>query len=373
MTKRVIFAILTLIFTAAQAYRTDSDNPKAYAAITKPHSQQLYGDRKPVYLMKLKLTRQQIQGILDYQPKPSLKLKDDHLPSRVVIGMNGTPVLYQGHHGDCVIFALTGAIDALLGKGDYVSQLCHLELASYLQEHSQFYVDGWSGSDPHLELAQILQMGIVSTEKQRNYSCAGVREYPIEADNFGNSMSLDEYKQLAEPVMKPPSGASDFMSQELLTLNDRILGLDANPNPANPKALYDGNKTLHELKTFLAKVEQKSQPGNLIGISIFATILPVDYCFAGACATTHQKYDTWALTDAIDHLGPSDFAGHEMIIIGYDDNAVAYDQDNKPHKGLLILRNSWGDDVGDGGNFYMTYDFFKKFVLEADMLFKPKY
>ncbi len=29
-----------------------------------------------------------------------------------------------------------------------------------------------------------------------------------------------------------------------------------------------------------------------------------------------------------------------------------------------MIRNSWGDEVGDHGNYYMTYDFFKKFVMD---------
>jgi C1A family cysteine protease len=66
-------------------------------------------------------------------------------------------------------------------------------------------------------------------------------------------------------------------------------------------------------------------------------------------------------------------AGHEMIIIGYDDNAIAVDQDGNSHQGLLFLRNSMGDDVGDNGNNYMSYDFFEKFVDEVQVIYKPDY
>jgi len=45
----------------------------------------------------------------------------------------------------------------------------------------------------------------------------------------------------------------------------------------------------------------------------------------------------------------SEFSGHEMLITGYDDNAVAKDENGYEHRGLLTLRNSWGEDVGDHG------------------------
>src|SRR3989338_2283243 len=50
------------------------------------------------------------------------------LPSKVKVGMQLTHVLDQGYHGSCVTFAVTAALDAALGAGDYISQLCNLEL-----------------------------------------------------------------------------------------------------------------------------------------------------------------------------------------------------------------------------------------------------
>ena len=34
-----------------------------------------------------------------------------------------------------------------------------------------------------------------------------------------------------------------------------------------------------------------------------------------------------------------ELAGHEMVIVGYDDNATAVDNTGKEHRGLLKLRN----------------------------------
>lgn len=46
----------------------------------------------------------------------------------VDLAMNDVPVLDQGSYGTCVTFASTGALDALVGQGDYIDQQCSLEL-----------------------------------------------------------------------------------------------------------------------------------------------------------------------------------------------------------------------------------------------------
>jgi len=56
------------------------------------------------------------------------------------------------------------------------------------------------------------------------------------------------------------------------------------------------------------------------------------------------------------------------VITGYDDLAVAIDDQGRIHKGLLTLRNSWGKNVGDHGDFYMSYDYFKLLVLEVQQI-----
>jgi C1A family cysteine protease len=121
-------------------------------------------------------------------------------------------------------------------------------------------------------------------------------------------------------------------------------------------------KVLNQVKENLAK-------GNRVTFGTFLVIGP--YCSAGACANYKSKQDTWALTKDIE-LPPYFTGGHEMVIIGYDDNAVATDNEGKQHQGLLTLRNSWGDDVGDHGNYYMTYDYFMKFAGEVQVIAEMK-
>ncbi|HHT0592672.1 TPA: hypothetical protein ACTXXA_001638 [Legionella anisa] len=77
------------------------------------------------------------------------------------------------------------------------------------------------------------------------------------------------------------------------------------------------------------------------------------------------KYKTWRYKDiwvlTLEIIADVDYveAAIEMVITGYDDNAVAVDNHGVKHKGLLFLRNSWGTSVGDDSEFYMSYDYFK--------------
>ncbi len=311
---------------------------------------------KQVYLMRLNLTAQQILNLFQHntlQTSKKMAASAASLPSSIDLGMNGIPVLDQGKHGTCVTFANTAAIDALLGKGDYISQLCQLELGSYLEKRG-YYASGWEGSFGPWILNQMLQFGIINKDNQVIHACSGVTEYPVNLRAYtGNAMSLNDYKAMSEDI----SDRIYWLS--LLDTSERF----SPTNPIkNPNHSFDGDKVLMQVKTALtAAAASETYTSRLT----FAVILPVSHCYAGACAQFHKANDTWVLTNAIINDPDSELGGHEMVITGYDDNATVTDDEGKVHKGLLILRNSWGTDVGDNGTFYMTYDFFQQFVDEV--------
>ena len=68
------------------------------------------------------------------EARTSALAKLSGLPPSVQLGMENVPVLNQGIHGSCVTFAVTAAIDAVIKKGDYISQLCPLQLGQYLKK-----------------------------------------------------------------------------------------------------------------------------------------------------------------------------------------------------------------------------------------------
>ena len=57
-----------------------------------------------------------------------------------------------------------------------------------------------------------------------------------------------------------------------------------------------------------------------------------------------------------------------MVLTGYDDKATAKDNNGKVYRGLFTLRNSWGPQIGDHGDFYMSYDYIKYLIIEAQRI-----
>lgn len=307
----------------------------------------LISTKKAIYLMPLPFSTQQKKKLLTPQTA-NLKStsQSDDLPPSVNNGMNGVPVLDQGMHGSCVTFATTAAIDALLGQGDYVSQLCNLELGSYIEPRS-YMPSGWNGSLGGIVLNQMMTYGIVNKTKQTNQGCAGIKQYPLMDSSEGIPMSLDEFKQKSEILV------DRIYWEQMLSYQQRFSWTSAT----------QAEMALQRVKRSLAE----KQPNTDTRLT-FAVALPVDYCSVGACGTYHMPKDSWVMSNAIKNDVNPELGGHEMVIIGYDDNAVAVDNEGAQHKGLLIIRNSWSTAAGDQGNYYMSYDFFKQFVWEVQKI-----
>ena len=264
------------------------------------------------------------------------------LPSKIQLGMNHVPVLDQGQHGSCAMFANTAAIDAILNRGDYISQLCLLQLGQHL-EHFGYHSSGWNGSiGPHI-LQQIQAFGIISKTTQTNVGCGGLKDYPTYEQTPETDMSLSDYHALSEPVL-----TTQFAWSPLLDFYQVFLDQT------------DPEDTLEKVKTALSNHDRLS-----MGVLLFGP----EYGVAGAIAQHHTANDTWVLpSDMSDMLFWSMFGGHAMIITGYDDEAIALDPEGHKHRGLLTLRNSWGEHIGDHGDFYMSYDYFKTLAIEVQRL-----
>jgi hypothetical protein len=362
--KTLVVEIILLTFFSTSSFAIEFDAPipakvflqpktiRATTAASQP------SPTKTVYLMNFKLTPAQYSQFTTFQPLNSkLTQSSTVLPSKVDVGMNNTPVLDQGQHGSCVTFAITGAIDALLRKGDYVSQLCSLAVGSYMEKYG-YYPSGWDGSVGGMVINQLLQLGIVKKSKQKENTCGGLREYPVNSINNSTPMPLEEYNALSENL------TDHILYRPIITLYDRFVwGKDM---PKQSAAI------LQQVKESLANKLDPSDPNSARRLTL-AVMLPVNHCSSGACGSYHARFDTWALTDAIKNDQDGAFGGHEMIITGYDDDAVVYDNAGKAHKGLLTLRNSWGADAGDKGNYYMSYEFFRQFLVEVHELMWGKF
>ncbi len=286
------------------------------------------------------LARQSAEAL--ESPAPEATLKGQHAPSQVQLGMNKVPVMDQGQHGTCATFAVTAALNAALDAGDYISQTCHLQLGQHLEQFG-YNPSGWNGSLGPLVLEQIRAFGIVNKDTQKRVGCGGLTEYPTAEDTPVEGMTLSAFHNMSEPL------ADDVAWTPLVDIYQIVL------DRTEPQ------KTLDAVKTALRNNDRLT-----FGVLLFH----LNEGIAGAVAKHHGPNDTWVLTPAVidDIKQQKNYGGHAMIITGFDDHASAVDKDGRWHKGLLTVRNSWGADVGDGGDFYMSYDYFKALKTEVQRI-----
>lgn len=343
--------LLTSILFSSHSFamQIDDEHPvKSTITVSQKTTPQglVAATKRTVYLMNVKLTAREKKIISrPVTLNSNIKLTNE-LPAKNGFDMGNMPVLDQGMHGSCVTFAVTGALDALINKTDEVSQLCNLELGRYLKLRG-YMPSGWNGSYGPIVIDQIIRFGYVPKETQLAKSCAGEREYVLnDEEEIGQPMRLEEFKTKSQDISKV------IFPLKLLSVQERFMGDDIQS--------YDPASLLARVKKGL---NQTSESKSLVVVGV---LLPNSANGPGPQASFHVDHDTWAVTSDID--ADNIVGGHEMIITAYDDNAVAYDQSGKVHKGLLTLRNSWGEQNGDHGNYYMTYDFFAQFVMEANQL-----
>ena len=262
------------------------------------------------------------------------------------IAMNNVPVLDQGQHGSCATFATTAALDAVLGKKDYISQLCNLELGSYLESKDSNYPSGWEGSTNEIVLTQIKDNGIIKKADQLSTGCR--------FDNKPEQYNLTDQSETGLPVTKALFVAHSEMVMSSISYVPLFNPDDAFSNQVNMTNVLNN------------KVKPAINKGHRI---VFGTLIDEKIGGNGLGGSYKARNDTWALTSLIQKHAKNKnniHAGHAMVITGYDDNAVMTDTDGKKHTGILTLRNSWSAQYGDQGNYYMTYDYFKKMVTEAE-------
>ncbi|MFJ1268110.1 C1 family peptidase [Legionella lytica] len=270
------------------------------------------------------------------------------MPAQKQLGMNGVPVLDQGYFGTCVTFANTAAIDAILGKGDYISQLCLLQLGNYKYSYT---ASGWSGSLNRSILSRLEDHGFVSKETQRTVGCGGLNEYPGNEDETPRSaISFDSYHKISEDLIDNKIYSAPILDAYKVMLTNEV----------------DTQELIGEIKQAINR-EQR--------VTMVSFLPAIDLGLAGAVGKHHEVNDTWVLSTTIEReLYQYPFmAGHSMIITGYDDNATAVDDLGRVHTGLFTLRNSWGEQLGDKGDFYMSYDYFKVLGFEANQIIYDEY
>ncbi len=296
---------------------------------------------KKVTLMKIEMTSA-LENTFKKNLSRHLLLKTSSPSAQSIqLNMNDIPVADQGYHGSCVVFAVTAALSAIQGKP--MSELCTLSLGQYIESNGH-RSSGWHGQIIRNIMSRLEDFGVVTLEQQKQLGCGGMIEYPTKEFNFPNPMSPEEYHNMSQSLddIGLYSWSNYFDINQWINKNipgEQILSLTKN-------ALNHRHRVV-------------------IGV-----LIPGLFGNLGALGNHHVENDTWVITSEIqDLIADIDtnswvWGGHAMVITGYDDNAISIDDEGQEHKGLLTLRNSWGEEAGDHGNFYMSYDYFMHLALE---------
>ncbi|MBX9836879.1 MAG: C1 family peptidase, partial [Silvanigrellaceae bacterium] len=219
------------------------------------------------------------------------------------------PVLDQGAHGTCVTFAATAALNAKIKQGDYIDQQCSLALNKFLGN------DYWNGAYTAVQILEPLKKYGIIPKNQ----CFGTKYAKT-----SQKVSPTQYMTKSD---KSYAGQITYHYTEKASADVVKATLKAGYRVAIGTALADTSDPI-SVNGFDVKI--KGSSGNYDG-GLWACKQPgnsTNYC-------------------------DDQNAGHEVVIIGYDDKQQ-----------LFKIRNSWGTYAGEKGNYYMSYAFFNAMVMD---------
>jgi hypothetical protein len=303
------FLLLIQVLVSA-FYQTEANN--SYEVLGKKHvvirtsNQEKTIALHPVKLSSIYLNRTNLtESELDYTKGVT---SFNRSFGAVDLGMNSVPVLDQGAEGTCVTFSSIAALDALLKIGDFISPQCALEL--YLSLGNNY----WDGAyDASNIIDPLITYGVVF-EKQCDHS------YPTPNVSMDPKIYTTKY---ADPTV---------LLKHVISIHYDSLNID------QIKEIIDRKHRL-----IMAFALQDSFPNGfdiaINGVNISGGLW--------ACQQPGSENYCQNLSDS-----------HESVVIGYDDSQQ-----------LLKIRNSWSSDLGDEGDFYMTYKFFKIMSLDGNEIY----
>lgn len=220
----------------------------------------------------------------------------------VDLGMANVPVRDVGANGDSSVFSTVSALNAKLKLPSLIDVNCTNAL---LRTIDPFFVT------PEKTLDTLKEFGIVFERK--NLNC-------------GYKISKEEYLKISN---KNYSSLISYKSYQKLNIDDLKL------------ALKNGRRAV--IETSLA--DNSGDPISVNGFNL--KFIGNSKVYDGGLYACQQPQST-------ENYCSEEKAGIFLIAIGYDDNQQ-----------LIKLRNSWGVDAGDHGDYYMTYSFYEKMASNS--------
>lgn len=346
--------MISLAFSTSLALATN--NPSIHLLQLKSS----HSPSRTVAAMPIKLT----PAVFEMQRTRNVHLKkstrntvEDHLPSEVNLTMNGVPVLDQGSYATCVTFAVTAAIDAQINKGDYISQLCLLQLSRSVIENT-FWHSLWEGSSIRILLSYLSQYGVMTTDYQKKGFCNNVQTYPLTYNEkyLKHKMTPAQYHAHSVDIFR-----NYEIEPQILFNFTHIYSMEGGPD----RILTIGNNSDGWItpEAAFAATRKSIAEGNRVIL---------EFLFKGSnmrIGIKNTENDTWFMSNELRSIFNSqryltdanDWYYHLVVIYGYDDNLTVRDAEGETQTGVFLVRNSWGEERPE----YMTYDYFKLMALEA--------
>lgn len=231
----------------------------------------------------------------------------------VELGMGNVPVMDQGSYGTCATFAATAAIDALFNLGDYISQQCLLEVGLYKYYFYQTYAPGWDGGYVSNALGRMKYYGIVKHDNCP-HSYPNDQEWMFPFTYKKHSLKETWVKNISWQKIRP-ANIEDIK-----------------------RSLKQGKRVVISNLLYLRK----------------AAGYPVNGSQNGYWRLPTNENEIAQMMDDLLWIPNYTLAGHALVVTGYNDADK-----------VLKLRNSWGQDNGDNGEFYMSYDYYRLLNYEA--------
>ncbi|HEY9854819.1 MAG TPA: C1 family peptidase [Stenomitos sp.] len=250
----------------------------------------------------------QDEAVGDYESELGLGLsvQAQTLPAKADLRSYFASVRNQGQLGSCAAFATTSVMEATLKiKGKKPSKLDHLAPLFFYYATRQAMQDS----------------GRMAKATKRD---------------TGSFMDL-----AARTAVK--IGAP---SEDLVPYRDGKTGLAYDPTDAEYAAAKDfhmlSTKRVSTVKGMKSALAAKHPI--IIGVPLYQSFMTKALAQSGQM-TLPQK-------------GEQIVGGHAMAVVGYDDAKESF-----------LIRNSWGSDWGQGGYFYMPYDYFQPSYIGKDGYF----
>lgn len=261
-------------------------------------------------------------SITDCDETDSIELDvHDHA---LIVDTNSTSfsVKDQSERGTCVAFSVNGALDILLERQGYESDLS--EQNTYYE--GKKLTNTWN--DAGLPSESTIQLFVDANTKfvEEAY-------WPYNSDEFYCQDYLADYPNATCSTTEAQAGGEDYKQQD--------------PQAAASSGI--ALTTAHQLYASLGRIKQALHQGFPVMLSLNAN---QDFMLA----TATDGVVGWNLK--VDECGAS-VCGHAVVAIGYQDN------DAVDGGGYLIIKNSWSEQWGDNGLAYLTYEWVENSLLDA--------